>query len=162
ARYQNLLHRYCDSVQIANRSNLANSFCSGIIQTDNHRLYKTPTYYMQWMYATLAGHRPLRIEPATAVGDMPDLSATMSRNGKAVVLVAVNAGLGGVKRQLDLSGFGKDAQRLDIWTLHDRRHAGELDAVNSFDQPERVAADHSELQVESGRFEYEFPALSVT
>src|SRR5207247_2211884 len=54
SRYHNLLHRECDLVEIANRSNLINSFCSGIIQTDNHRLYKTPTYYAQQLYATLA------------------------------------------------------------------------------------------------------------
>ena len=47
SRYHNLMHRQCDVVEIANRSNLTNSFCSGIIQTDNHRLYKTPTYYAQ-------------------------------------------------------------------------------------------------------------------
>src|ERR1039458_7908587 len=64
SRYHNLLHRQCDLVEIANRSNLINSFCSGIIQTDNHRLYKTPTYYAQQLYATLAGNRPLRVVSA--------------------------------------------------------------------------------------------------
>ena len=62
SRYHNLIHRHCDLVAIACRSNLINSFCSGIIQTDNHRLYKTPTYYAQQLYATLAGDRPLRID----------------------------------------------------------------------------------------------------
>ena len=62
ARYHNLIHRHCDLVAIANRSNLINSFCSGFIQTDNHRLYKTPTYYAQQLYATLAGDRPLKID----------------------------------------------------------------------------------------------------
>src|SRR4029077_11571982 len=62
ARYHNLLHRHADLVTIANRSNLTNSFCSGILQTDNHRLFKTPTYYAQQLYATLAGNRPLAIE----------------------------------------------------------------------------------------------------
>src|SRR5262249_53705316 len=45
ARYHNLLHRHSDLIAIACRSNLTNSFCSGCIQTDNHRLYKTPVYY---------------------------------------------------------------------------------------------------------------------
>ncbi len=58
SRYHNLIHRHCDLVTIACRSNLINSFCSGCIQTDNHRLYKTPTYYAQQLYATLAGDRP--------------------------------------------------------------------------------------------------------
>ena len=60
ARYHNLLHRYGDLVPIANRSNLINSFCSGIIQTDTYRLYVTPTYHAQRLYATLAGDRALR------------------------------------------------------------------------------------------------------
>jgi alpha-N-arabinofuranosidase len=62
ARYHNLLHRNADLVEIANRSNLSNSFCSGMIQTDNHRLYKTPAYYAQQLYATRAGTNPLKIE----------------------------------------------------------------------------------------------------
>src|SRR5262249_24807718 len=47
ARYHNLLHRHSDAVVIANRSNLTNSFCSGIVQTDSYRLYVTPTYHAQ-------------------------------------------------------------------------------------------------------------------
>ena len=35
SRYQNFMHRHCDLIEIANRSNLADSFCSGIIQTNN-------------------------------------------------------------------------------------------------------------------------------
>jgi alpha-L-arabinofuranosidase len=162
ARYHNLLHRYCDAVQIANRSNLANSFCSGIIQADNYRLYKTPTYYMQQMYATLSGNRPLKIEPAATINCLPDLSATLSVDGKAVVLLAANSELRDVVRRLDLSAFGDGAQQVETWTLHDRRHSGEPDAVNSFDDPERVAPDRSRFQAASGRFEYRFSGLSLT
>ena len=73
SRYHNLIHRHCDLVAIANRSNLVNSFCSGFIQTDNHRLYKTPTYYAQKLYATMAGDRPLRIESPLPPISVPDL-----------------------------------------------------------------------------------------
>src|SRR5579883_869918 len=96
SRYHNLLHRHCDVVDIANRSNLTNSFCSGIIQTDNHRLYKTPTYYAQQLYATRAGNRPLRIESSLPVNHKPDVSATLSADGKFVTLFAVNDGLSDV------------------------------------------------------------------
>src|SRR5204862_5151177 len=78
SRYHNLLHRHCGLVEIANRSNLTNSFCSGIIQTDNHRLYKTPTYYVQQLYSTLAGSRPLRIASGIPADAGPDISATLS------------------------------------------------------------------------------------
>ncbi|MEO6436482.1 MAG: alpha-L-arabinofuranosidase C-terminal domain-containing protein, partial [Tepidisphaeraceae bacterium] len=78
ARYHNLLHRHCDVVEIANRSNLSNSFCSGMIQTDTHRHYKTPAYYAQQLYATLAGNRPLKVESLVPPAVAPDFSATLS------------------------------------------------------------------------------------
>jgi alpha-L-arabinofuranosidase len=162
SRYHNLLHRHCDVVDIANRSNLTNSFCSGIIQTDNHRLYKTPTYYAQQLYATRAGNRPLRIESALPVSLNPDVSATLSADGTVVTLFAVNAGLSDVTRPLDLTAFGDAAQDVEVWTLADRRKAGEPDVSNSFGDRERVAVTASRLQAPSGCFSYCFPALSLT
>ncbi len=162
SRYHNLLHRNCDAVDIANRSNLTNSFCSGIIQTDNHRLYKTPTYYAQQLYATRAGNRPLRIESALPVNLNPDVSATLSADGTILTLFAVNADLSDVTRPLDLSAFGDAGQEVEVWTLADRRRAGEPDVSNSFGDPERVAVTASRFQAASGRFPYRFPALSLT
>jgi len=162
SRYHNLLHRRCDVVDIANRSNLTNSFCSGIIQTDNHRLYKTPTYYAQQLYATRAGNRPLRIESALPVDLNPDVSATLSADGTALTLFAVNSGLADMTRTLDLTAFGDAAQEVEVWTLADRQKAGEPDVSNSFGDPERVAVTSSRFKTESGRFLYRFPALSLT
>jgi alpha-N-arabinofuranosidase len=162
ARYHNLLHRHCDLVEIANRSNLTNSFCSGIIQTDNHRLYKTPTYYAQKLYATLAGNRPLRIESPLPATIKPDVSATLSADGTMVTLFAVNFGLTDVTRAVDLIAFGAAAQQVEVWTLTDRKKAGEPDVVNSFGDPERVAPVVSRFQAKAGRFDYSFPALSLT
>jgi alpha-N-arabinofuranosidase len=162
ARYHNLLHRQCDLVEIANRSNLTNSFCSGIIQTDNHRLFKTPTYHAQRLYATLAGDRPLRVESAVPAGVSPDISATLAADGKAVVLFAVNAGPAEVTRPVDLTAFGDAGQEVEVWTVGDRERAGEPDVANSFDDPERVAAVASKFKASSGRFDYRFPPLTLT
>jgi alpha-N-arabinofuranosidase len=162
ARYHNLLHRHSDLVDIANRSNLINSFCSGIIQTDNHRLYKTPTYYAQQLYATLAGNRPLRIESPLPVSVSPDVSATLSADGKTVTLFAINSGLREVARPLDLSAFGNAGREVEVWTLTDRKKAGEPDVTNGFGEPERVAPVASRFRAESGRFGYRFPPLSLT
>jgi alpha-N-arabinofuranosidase len=162
ARYHNLLHRHCDIVEIANRSNLTNSFCSGIIQTDNHRLYKTPTYYAQQLYATLAGDRPLKVESAGPPGGMPDVSATLAPHSDAVILFAVNAGTADVTRLIDLSAFGNGEQDVSVWTLADRERAAEPDVTNGFADPERVAPVRSKYHVASGRFRYRFPALSLT
>ncbi|MBU6401861.1 MAG: hypothetical protein KGS61_16210, partial [Verrucomicrobia bacterium] len=147
---------------IANRSNLANSFCSGIIQTDNHRLYKTPTYYAQQLYATLAGNRPLRLESELPPNVGLDLDATLSARGDAVVLFAVNPGPEPIRRPLDFSAFGHRGQSLEVWTLTDRRHAGEPDVTNSLADPERVTPARSVFRADGPRFDYQFPALSLT
>ena len=162
SRYHNLLHRQCDLVEIANRSNLINSFCSGIIQTDNHRLYKTPTYYAQQLYATLAGNRPLRLVSDLSANPGLDLSATLSAEGDEVVLFAVNDTLASIARPLDFSAFGTAGRRLAVWTLTDRRHAGEPDVANSFAEPERVAPVRATFRAHAARFDYPFPPLSLT
>jgi alpha-N-arabinofuranosidase len=162
ARYHNLLHRHCDLVAIANRSNLANSFCSGVVQTDNHRLFKTPTYYAQQLYATLAGNRPLRLASAVPPGLAPDIGATLSPGGDSVTVFAVNDTLQDITRPLDFSAFGATGQEVSTWTLADRRRRGEPDVANSFAEPERVVAVASKFRAGSPCFAYRFPALSVT
>jgi alpha-L-arabinofuranosidase len=162
SRYHNLIHRHSDIVQIANRSNLTNSFCSGIIQTDNHRLYKTPTYYAQQLYATLAGSCPLKVEPGSETSQHLDISATLASQNDAVIVFAVNDGLKDIARTLDFSAFGERGQEIATWTLTDSRHAGEPDVTNSFGDPERISPVKSKFQASSVRFDYLFPALSLT
>jgi alpha-N-arabinofuranosidase len=162
SRYQNLLHRNCDLAEIANRSNLTNSFCSGIIQTDNHRLYKTPTYYAQQLYATLAGNRPLKLLSELPPEIGPDISATLSADGAVMTLFAVNPTGEEIKRPLDLSAFGAEGQEAEVWTLADKKHAGEPDVNNNFEDPERVAPVRSTFHATSARFAYRFPAYSLT
>jgi alpha-N-arabinofuranosidase len=166
ARYHNLLHRNCDLVSIACRSNLINSFCSGIIQTDNHRLYKTPTYYAQQLYATLAGDRPLRIDTPLPASDGLDMSATRSPRGDAVILMAVNVERDSITRSLDFSAFGAGASgpipAVQVWTLADTSDAGEPDVTNSFAEPERIVTRHTTFTPSSPIFDYRFPRLSLT
>jgi alpha-N-arabinofuranosidase len=162
SRYHNLLHRQADLVEIANRSNLINSFCSGIIQVDRHRLYKTPTYYAQQLYSNHAGNRPLKVESGNGGRGAPDVSVTLSEDGSVVTLFAINATLDDVERQLDFSAFGEHGQTVSLWTLADRNDAGEPDVTNSFAEPERVAPAASTFRADGARFAYRFPALSLT
>ena len=145
SRYHNLIHRYGDLVTIAIRSNLVNSFCSGIIQTDNHRLYKTPTYYAQQLYATRAGTKALRIESTLPTNAAPDVSATLDENGGVVTLFAVNSGPKDVTRPIDLTAFGGGGREATVWTLADTKRAGEPDATNSFGSPERIVPVESKF-----------------
>jgi alpha-L-arabinofuranosidase len=162
SRYHNLLHRNGDLVHVSNRSNLINSFCSGIVQTDRRRLYVTPTYHAQQLYATLAGSRALRVESLLPAHLAIDVSATLSSEGDVLTLFAVNAGLEDVTRPLDLSAFGDAGQEAEVWTLADTKHAGESDVSNSFAEPGRVAVAASKFRAASARFDYRFPALSLT
>ena len=160
SRYHNCLHRHCDMVEIANRSNLINSFCSGFIQTDRYRLYKTPTYYAQQLYAVHAGAHPLRVEGV--IGGGLDLSATVSADKEKVILFVVNSSLNNVARELDFSAFGKAGQEVRTGTVADREQAGEPDVANSFGDPERVATRPGTFKASSPKFECVFPALSLT
>src|SRR5207244_11253036 len=108
------------------------------------------------------GDRPLKVESALPVAWKPDVSATLSADGTAVTLFAVNAGTSDVTRPLDLTAFGTDGQEVEVWTLADRKKAGEPDVTNGFGEPERVAPVASRFQAASGRFEYRFPALTLT
>jgi alpha-L-arabinofuranosidase len=162
SRYHNLMHRHADIVEIANRSNMTNSFCSGIIQTNNRTLYKTPTWYAQWLYSNLAGTKPLKVDSETPVDVGLDISATLSAKGDEVVLFVVNDGTQAASRPLDLSAFGKTGQTVDVWTLGDTKKAGEPDVTNSFADPERVKYAKSALKVDSPKFTFRFPALSLT
>src|SRR6266850_908385 len=162
SRYHNLLHRNADLVEIANRSNLINSFGSGIIQTDNHRLYKTPTYYAQLLYSTLAGTHPLRIDSGIPPDVGLDLSATLDANGGHVVLFVVNSTLQHIARPIDLNAFTHGSMRLTIWTLADRARAGEADVRNTFADSERIIPRRSSMRVSSPKFQYRFAPLSLT
>ena len=62
SRYLNLMQRYADLVEIANRSNFADSFGSGFVQTGPGWIYEAPAYYAQEMYGRAAGAYPLRLE----------------------------------------------------------------------------------------------------
>jgi alpha-L-arabinofuranosidase len=162
SRYHNLLHRHGDLVTISNRSNLINSFCSGILQTDRRRLYKTPTYHAQKLYATLAGCQALRVESPLPAHVGLDVSATLSEKGDLLTLFAVNPSLEDVTRSVDLSAFGAGGQEAEVWTLADTKRAGEPDVTNSFGEPDRVTPVAGKFRAASARFDYRFPALSLT
>lgn len=162
ARYHNLMHRNADIIEIANRSNLTNSYCSGIIQTDNHGMYKTPAWYTQWLYANYAGTKPLKIDSEIPVDVGLDVDATLSTKGDEVTLFVVNDGLTAVQRVVNLSAFGKTGQTAEVWTIGDTKKAGMPDVVNSFADVERVKAVKKDVKLDSAKFSYRFPALTVT
>ena len=92
----------------------------------------------------------------------PDVSATLSADGDAVVVFAVNQTLEEQRRPLDFSAFGGGNREVEVWTLADRDRAGEPDVTNGFADPERVSVARARFAAAAPRFEYRFPALSLT
>ncbi|MGQ9589879.1 MAG: LamG-like jellyroll fold domain-containing protein [Planctomycetota bacterium] len=136
ARYHNLLQRHADLVEIAIRSNLADSFGSGAILPGPGRLHVSPAYHAQRLYARATGSRPLRVEEETR--SELDLSAALTEDGSALRLYAVNPGPRRLERLIRLEGLG----RIRGGTKHvlaDSRDGGTPDVLNSRDDPERVS-----------------------
>jgi alpha-L-arabinofuranosidase len=164
SRYHNFMHRHCDMIEIANRSNLADSFCSGIIQTSGTGLFKTPTYYAQQLYATHSGTRPLKIRMD---GEVPsdtgfDTSATLSEDGQTIAIFAVNPTTKTQARTLDFAALAPLDHNLQAWTLADTMSAGERDAANDWRSPERICTKPGSAKVNGATLAYRFPPLSLT
>jgi alpha-L-arabinofuranosidase len=164
SRYRNFMHRHCDLIEIANRSNLTDSFCSGIIQPNNHTYFKTPTYYTDELYANHAGQYPLRVASnVKPPANSPlDVSATLSADEKRVAIFVVNSSIKAEKRRIDLTSFSPLAGEVNCWTVADTQKAGERDAVNSWHEPERIRTVSSKGTLADGQFAHEFPPLSLT
>ena len=62
SRYQHLMHRYSDLVEIANLSNISDSLGGGQLQPGPRWLYKIPSYDTQGLYQRAAGSFPLGLE----------------------------------------------------------------------------------------------------
>lgn len=165
SRYQNLLHRYSDAVEIAIRSNLANSFGSGVIMTGPGWIYLAPTYYSQQLYQRAAGSRPLDLRNAGGKTPIPadlDFSAVLSPDGRTLRLYGVNVApeTRAVSFQLDeaLGAVAKGSR----FVLHDRSGANDPEAMNSRDVPNRIAVDTDAARESGGPLRFAFEPCSVT
>ncbi len=165
SRYLNLLQRRADLVEIANRSNFADSFGSGFVLTGPGWLYESPAYYAQELYARAAESYPLRLERSSRLPwqlQMPDLSATLSRDGKTLRLYAVNSTLQALSTQFHLEGFAGPVKGGVIYRLEDRDGARTSEIMNSRDDPERISPKASPANISGSQFEFAFHPLSVT
>jgi len=102
ARYLNLLLRHSEIAQIACRSNMTNSFCSGMIQTNPAGLYNTPSYCVMKLYAE---HAKQVYVPVEGSPEGVDIVASVSEDRKSVCVFAVNEKTEPVELSMDLSAY---------------------------------------------------------
>jgi len=165
ARYQNLLQRYADLDEIAIRSNLVDSFGSGVLLPGPGWLYLAPTYYSQKMYTRSAGSYPLRIERTTSLPwylQEPDLSVTLSEDGKALRIYSVNSTAETKQLGFHLTDFPAEVKGGTAYVLKDRDAAGTPEVMNSRDDPQRISPITSPAAIGGRDFEYAFEPFTVT
>jgi alpha-N-arabinofuranosidase len=165
SRYQNLLQRYADLDEIAIRSNLVDSFGSGVLLPGPGWLYLAPTYYSQKLYTRAAGSYPLRIERTSSLPwylQEPDLSVTLSEDGKALRIYAVNSTAETRPLRFHLRDFSGTMKRGTAFVLKDRDAAGTPEVMNSRDDPQRIAPLTSPVAVGGRVFDYAFEPFTVT
>ncbi|OQC64156.1 MAG: Intracellular exo-alpha-(1-_5)-L-arabinofuranosidase [Verrucomicrobia bacterium ADurb.Bin006] len=170
SRYHNLMHRHADSVEIAVRSNLIDSFGSGVILTGPGWLYCAPTYHAQCLYARAAGTYPLRVERRTqdAASDLPwnlhepDLSATVSSDGRTLRVYGVNSTGRTIDVQAALAGFVGPVTSGNAYVLRDTQSAATAEVLNSRDEPERVSVSTRPVEIGEGSPVLQFAPFSLT
>jgi alpha-L-arabinofuranosidase len=165
SRYQNLLHRYSSLVEIAVRSNLADSFGSGVIQTGPGWLYLSPTYYSQLLYQRAAGTYPTKVtrsaETSWALQE-PDLSATLSADGHVLRIYAVNSTANTEEVHFHLQGFRPQTEEGVAIVLKDRDAALDSEAMNSQNDPKRISLTSQATRIDNLDFQFSFSPFSVT
>ena len=165
ARYQNMMHRYSDLIEFANRSNLSDSFGSGVLEPGPGWLYFTPTYYSQGLYQRAAGSFPLKIERTSSLSfylQEPDLDATLSLGGKTLRIYAVNSTGETHKVKFHLNPELGSVQAGQAYVLGDSEPVADSEAMNSHDAPNRVGVKARKANVGGPQVEYGFAPFTVT
>ncbi len=165
SRYENLLHRYADTVEIAVRSNLSDSFGSGMIQPGIGWFYLSPTYYSQKLYQEAAGTYPLKINRTSSMPwqfEEPDLSATLSPDGKTLRIFAVNSTAEAEQAQFHLEGFSSPVTGGTVTALKDRENALDSEAMNTRNDPTRITTSSEVADLKGSAFSFSFAPFSVT
>ena len=134
-RYLNLLHRYSNVVDLACRSNMTNSFGSGMIQTNPAGLYLTPSYYVMKLYAEHS--KPLPVKVAGTVEGV-DFSACASEKKDTVCVFAVNTSSEPMRIRLNLGEYGADYRPIGGEVVCDTADRRQPDLMNHFNAPDRV------------------------
>ena len=137
ARYLNLMMRHADRVKIANRSNLANSFCGATILTaaSGTGVLRQPSHYVMKLYSLHAKPVPL---VAPAADPRLDLFACAADDLHSVVIFAVNPTRDSVPLNPDFSGFTRALRVVSAEAVGDVMNRRQPDVENHWQEPERV------------------------
>ena len=155
ARYLNLLMRHSDKVEIACRSNMANSFCGGLIETSPGGVLKRPAYYVMQLFARHARPLPLRLESSD---NALDLFACASEDKSSLVIFAINSKANPIDWSFELIDFPNALHATSAEAVCDTLDARQSEVMNHWDAPDRVKT----IALPFSSNHLILPALSVT
>ncbi len=118
AQYLNLMCRYANVVEMACRSNMTNSYCSGIIGTTPAGMIKRPSYHVMKLYADHAKTIPVQV---SKLPQGLDLMACSDEKRERTCVFAVNLRREPVTLNLDLSEFGENLSLMTAEAVCDTR-----------------------------------------
>ena len=165
SRYHNVLQRYADLVEMGIRSNLIDSFGSGILVTGPGWMYRAPTYYAEQLYGHAAGSYPLHVERSGGLPwqlQQPDVSAVLSADGRLVRIYAVNSTAAPLRPTIALADAGQSAAGAMAFVLKNREGQPNTEAMNSSSDREAVSVETHSLPAAGSRFAFTFEPYTLT
>ena len=166
SRYHNLMLRNADLVEMGIRSNLIDSFGSGILITGPGWLYLAPTYYAEQLYQRAAGSYPVSVERDLQLAWQlrePDVSAAISPDGRTLRIYAVNSTAAVLTPAFTLANAAKPPLKMLVTVLKDSAAKPDSEAMNSVDAPHRVTAHtHTDTHTVGNHFRVPLDPYSLT
>jgi len=160
AAFMTGLERNADVVRMASYAPLfahidAWQWTPDAIWFDNLRSYGTPNYYVQRIFASNVGTRILTATPQAQ--DHLYTAASVDERTHEAIVTAVNVNQERRSVEIDLNGIS-GLRTAKVITLA----SNDLNAENSFDQPQNVALKESTIEWKSGKMQVELKPYSVT
>ena len=163
----NIFNRQADKLHMCNIAQMVNVLQAVLITDgpEGRNCVRTTSYYAFMLFKPHRSKTSLHTEtdaapPAAGAGkqpdQLPDLSLSASRQGSDVVVTLVNPRYD-ADMQVDCEIRGATPRQGRAEILHDP----DINAYNSFDNPNRVVIRPHPVAVENGRIRVALPAMSV-
>ncbi len=128
-----------------------------LIWFDSHRVYGTPSYYVQQLFSHNRGDVVLPVSNDDPGATNLFFTAARDDKAKEIIIKVVNAGAQPAQAEIQLDGAPSGSLKAQATIL-----AGNLADENSFDQPRRVAPVTTPGFIVGPSFHYAFQPDSLT
>lgn len=158
-----ILNKHSDRVRIANIAQTVNVL-QAMILTDGNQMLKTPSYHVFDMYkvhydAELLASSLQSNSYTFKSEEIPAVSSTVSRNGEGVIHITMTNLHANEAQEVETTIHGQEVSSAGNGRI---LTAGEVDAINTFDNPDRVSPEPYEAYNLNGNIlSLELPPKSV-